>query len=159
MKRMWNSITKSPWFRIGYNTVFRVCLINYVFPVVLLVITTLIILQSLRAYRKRRLNITKVQDRNQGREDRKLNVMVIVIVLVFLMCHAGYPVTRFIKDTGINSHQGIPCPIVVFHTFSALFNPSINCLIYITLNRSFRTTLCDMMRPHCGMDLCLHCFS
>ena len=106
------------------------------------------ILQSLRAYRLRRLNITKVQNRNQGREDRHLDVMVIVVVLVFLMCHRGYPVTRFIKDTGINSHQSIPCPIVVFNTVSALLNSSINCLIYITFMISH-----DIMR-HDEATLC-----
>ena len=141
-------LTKSPWYKIGYDRVIRIGLVNYAIPVVLLAFITVKHLQSLRSYRHRRISMTGGHSR--GQEDRRVDRMVIVVVVVFIISHTGYPVgailggQNYIPDT----HGSLLCIMFLVLPFS-LLNSSVNCLIYIAFNRQFRQILCPYGRGVC----------
>ena len=87
-------IARSPWFTIAYRKVYLIGLINYVIPDLLLMVITLRLLQSLRSFRQRQTAMRGGQD--ERRDDRSVDRMVIVVLLVFMICHTGYPVATIL---------------------------------------------------------------
>ena len=139
-------LAESRWYNTGYDKVFRIGLINYAIPVVLLAFITVKLLQSLRSYRQRRISLTG--DHSRGQEDRGVDRMVIVVVVVFIICHTGYPVGAILdgQTFAVDTHSGLFCILLTALMVFTLINSSANCLIYITFNRQFRQILCPCRR-------------
>ena len=141
------TMARSPWFHTGYFTVTLICLINYVVPVVLLVFITMALLQSLHLYRQQRTVMREGQSEIRGQDERKVDVMVIVVLIVFIMCHTGYPVAAIVLMNPTNSLQGLATMLYASFTVLTTFSSSVNCFIYITFNRKFRQILCHCTNP------------
>ena len=142
-------LAKSPWYNTGYDKVIRIGLVNYAIPVVSLAFITVNLLQSLRSYRQRRISMTGGHSR--GQEDRGVDRMIIVVVVVFIICHTGYPIGTILdgQTYAPDTHEGLFCIMFSALLIFTLLNSSVNCLIYIAFNRQFRQILCP-----CGRGVC-----
>ena len=139
----------SPWYTIGYNKVFRMGLMNYAIPVLSLLFITVSVLRTLRSSRQRRSIVTGAQVRGQAHGDRTVDVMVIVVLVVFMICHIFHPVVIHFGDSLRKMKDGriiVSCMISALVFLPTKINSAINCLIYIAFNKTFRQTLC----PCCG---------
>ena len=141
-------LAKSPWYNTGYDKVIRIGLVNYAIPLVSLAFITIKLLQSLRSYRQRRVSMTGGHSR--GQEDRGVDRMIIVVVVVFIICHTVYPIGSILDGHNYapDTHEGLFCIMFSALPFS-LLNSSVNCLIYIAFNRQFRQILCPYERGVC----------
>ena len=146
----WSNVGISAWYQIGYHTVFRSVIINYVIPVGSLIFITVRLCQSLRSSRQRNVELSEGQRRNQTSSRTKW--MVIVVLIVFLLCHTGQ-VTHIVHSYfTISSGRVINiCKSAWFVLYSLgrsmlLLNSSINVIIYLGFNQNFRKTLCLCVR-------------
>ena len=139
----------SPWYTIAYDKVCRIGLINYVIPVLIMLFITVRLRQSLYSSMQQRMQMREGQ--SHTKDDRGPDVMVIVILIVFMICHTGYPLGTILEYVLVNTSGGINfigvycAMLAAFKTF-ILINSSVNCLIYIKFNRRFRKTLCPCRR-------------
>ena len=139
----------SPWFKIGYDKVCRTAIINYAIPVVWLVFVTVRLLQSLHSSRRRRMELSEGQ--RQGQTDRRAEWMVVVVLIVFLICHTSLPMSETLGYLNVVKRGSSVCDGFYFIMFKICylmiyFNSSVNCIIYLTFNRNFRLMLCPGRR-------------
>ena len=148
--RFRRDIARSQWYTIGYNLVFRMILILYITPVVSLVFFTVRLVQTLHYSRQWRVELREGQTQHQS--ERMMNLMVIVVLIMFTLCHT--PSMMWI----ILAYLGIIKPSSMDYCTSAFFilltvcsmlivlNSSVNCIIYSVFSRNFRRTLCQCCR-------------
>ena len=120
-------LAESPWYNTGYDKVFPIGMINYAIPVVSLAFITIKLLQSLRSYTHRRISITG--SHSQGQEDRGVDRMIIVVAVVLIICHTGYPVGTFIdgQTSARGTHGGLFCILLTALSIFTLLNSSVDC--------------------------------
>ena len=138
---------KSLWFQLAYDTVFHRVIVNYVIPVGSLIFITVRLLQSLRSSRQRRMEL--IEGQGQVQRDNRLECMVIVVLIVFLVCHTGVPIAFVLHWLGVD--LGISCHLsVAFISYTIVMtlivlNSSVNIIIYIVFYRNFRRILCPSL--------------
>ena len=149
------NMKNSPWFKIAYNTVFRVVIVNYVIPIASLNFLTFKLLQSLHASRPRRMEL--IAGRRQGRMDSRLEFTVIIVLIVFVVCHSGLPITTLLEtlyNIGTHESENICQDVGYMSSIIAhkliLLNSSVNIIIYLLFNRTFRRTLCLCLKSVTG---------
>ena len=133
----------SPWFGFVYYDVFLLALMKYIIPVVSLFFITVRLVQSLQSSRRlRRMDLGEGQ--RQCQTDRMADLMVIVVLIVFIVCH-----TSSVMYTLVSSYMISPYlkTLQLFCQILILLNSSVNCIIYIVFNRNFRRTLCQCSQP------------
>ena len=145
------SLASSPWYRIGYDQVFRTGIINFIVPVVLLLLVTTRLVQSLQSSRKRRTEL--FEGHRQGQSDRMVDLMVIIILTVFIICHSTYPMLVTLRASGALLKLDVPfCESLYFIILATseilvFLNSSVNCIICVVFNHNFRRILCQCSRP------------
>ena len=77
------TMSQSLWYKTIYKEVLLVWLINYIIPVSSLVYITVKLLQSLRFSRQRRIAMTQGQGQSASHDNRRVNLMVIVVIRGF----------------------------------------------------------------------------
>ena len=141
------NMAKSLWFQLAYDTVFHRVIVNYVIPVGSLIFITVRLWQSLRSSRQRRMELLEGQ--GQGQRDNRLECMVIVVLIVFLVCRTGLPLAFVLHWSGVN--LGYSCHLsVAFISYTIIMtlivlNSSVNVIIYIVFYRNFRRILCPCL--------------
>ena len=130
-------MSNSDWYHIGYDKVCLTGLINYAIPVLSMLFITVRLLQTLHYSRRRRMGMRGGQD--QSRDSRNVDMMVIVVLMVFLICHTAFPVARFLL---VETSVVWECILVVMILIFVLLNCSVNVFIYVAFNRKFRKALC-----------------
>ena len=148
-----NNMENSPWFKMAYNTVFRAAIVNYVIPIASLNFITFKLLQSLHASRQRRMEL--IAGRRQGRTDSRLEFTVIIVLIVFVVCHSGLPIAILLDTLNNIGPYGYICRYVgsislVIAYQLILLNSSVNIIIYLVFNRNFRWTLCRCLKSITG---------
>ena len=134
----------SLWYETGYKKVFLMGLINYAIPVLSLLFITARLLQTLRSARQSRKVMAGGQSHGQGHDNRTVDVMVIVVLVVFMICNIFQPLAIYLAESTTslgNERIVISCMHFAFAFLPPKINSSANCLIYITFNRTFRQTL------------------
>ena len=135
-------ISDSPWLKIVYDLVFLNAFIMHIIPVVSLLFVTTRLVQLLHFSRQRRRELSEGQ--RQGQLDRAVHLMVIVVLIVFILCHTSIMMctlsTSFWLFTPVET-MGFICDIIF------LLNSSVNCIIYIVFNLKFRPTLWPSCQP------------
>ena len=139
------NLGNSAWYHIGYRVVFHAVIMHYGIPVGSLIFITVRLLQSLRSSRQIRMELSEGQ--RQVATNRKTEWMVIVVLIMFLLCHTGLPVRLVIRGFGTLTGHGDICKSVWFVSFIfnenlILLNSAINIVIYIGFNWNFRQNLC-----------------
>ena len=145
-------MNRSPWFSFLYDLAFRIGFVNYVLPVVSLIFITVRLLQSLRSLSRRRMELSGRQRHVQ--RDIRSECMVIVVLIVFMLCHTGLPIALILRRIDWNIFLGENTPIcktVYFSLFALsyglpLLNSSVNIIIYLVFNRKFGRSLCPSLR-------------
>ena len=146
------NMQNSEWYHTGYIIVFRIVIMSYVIPVGSLIFITARFCQSLRFSRQRRMEL------NEGQIQDQMNIrtewMVIVVLILFLLCHTGYPVQALLSrfsfdilwDYGSPYCRSAHFVLVSLTDNMVLLNSSINIIIYLGFNRKFRKTLCHCVK-------------
>ena len=140
----------SLWYTIAYERVFRTAVVNYAIPVASLLVITVQLIRTLYTARLQRLELSEGE--RQDRSDGRTEWMVTVVLIVFLVCHTSLLMTLILDTLNALEIQGPYCTSWYFILYTCshcliLFNSSINCVIYVTFNRKFRSMLC--MQPRC----------
>ena len=136
---------RSLWFLIGYGHVFLFGMIEFAIPVSSLLVITVKSLLSLRSSRQRRMDMRQGQDGCQ--DDRGLNMMIIVVMIVFMICQTGYSIAMMLLRLG--AFQELHHILMVILHICLMLNSSFNVIIYVTFNRKFRQILCRCRRVAC----------
>ena len=137
------NLGSSAWYSIGYRVVFRGVIMHYGIPVGSLIFITVRLLQSLRSSRQSRVELSEGQ--RQVPTNRKTEWMVIVVLIMFLLCHTGHPVRLVIESFGVglgNNCKSAGLASIMLYNSLILLNSSINIVIYLGFNCKFRKTLC-----------------
>ena len=139
------TMRRSQWYTFGYSIVFRAVIINYLIPVGSLIFITVKLLNSMRFSRRRRMELSEGQ--RQCQTTSTAEWMVIVVLIMFLLCHTGLPMRFVLEKFDFLWGHSDTCENAWFVLYSLAsnmisLNSSINIIIYIGFNRNFRTTLC-----------------
>ena len=142
----------SPWYQIGYHTVFLSTIINYAMPAGSLIFITVRLLQSLRSAKQRRFELSICQRQGQT-DDARLQWMVIAVLVVFLICYIGYPigvVFETLRASNVYKCDSTMYILLLVAHLMFLLNSSVNFIIYLLCNRNFRRTLCLCVKSVTG---------
>ena len=142
------NMKNSLWFSVLYDLAFRSVTVNYVIPVGSLIFITVKLLQSLHSLQQRLMELS------EGRRKRYIRseCMVIVILIVFLLCHTSLPIALVLDRVDMLWDRDTPyCKTVYFCLFTLshcmiLLNSSVNIIIYLVFNSNFRRALCQQLR-------------
>ena len=131
----------SAWYYTGYRVVFIGVVINYAIPVGSLIFITVRLCQSLRSSRQRRMELSEGQ--REDRANSRAQWMVIIVLIMFLICHTGLVVHIVLDRFGILWRHGETfCKSVWFILYALadsmmLLNSCINVIYILGLTGSF----------------------
>ena len=143
------NMNRSEWYRLGYSILFHAVIMNYLIPVGSLTFITVKLLKSLRSSSRRRMELSEGQ--RQCQTTNTAEWMVIVVLIMFLLCHTGLPMRLVLERFDMLWGHSNTCKSAWFVLYSVAWNmialnSSTNIIIYVGFNRNFRKTLCLCVR-------------
>ncbi|XP_059098618.1 FMRFamide peptide receptor frpr-18-like [Tigriopus californicus] len=162
-------LRKDPTYTIYYNNWTRLMLIGIV-PFILLIYFNYKIYQDVKHRNRRQMSMSRhsatATQQARRRQEDNLAIVFMGIVLVFLICHSPRLILSMHEMMII--HDAMKCQAQRLHPFHAwtlitmcvshlllVINSSINMILYIFLNESFRRHFVGMVRSVGGLA---HCF-
>jgi hypothetical protein len=108
----------------------------YIIPFTLLVMMTALQLRMLRIVKKRRIKMTKSK-----RDERDINVTLIVVVIVFMTCQLWEPfrrITNVVESVAMDDCVSLTYHGTSLKAFFSVLNSAINFVIYFVFGKKFR---------------------
>ncbi|CAH1784685.1 unnamed protein product [Owenia fusiformis] len=147
-------LLKNKAFSLGYNVLFFAIIRNFL-PVILVVVLNALLVHSLRAATKRRVEMSG--DKEHKANDNNITLVLIIVATMFLICIIPGVIMAILTMCQTwempftqTNHYIIVLEIVVsIGRLLTVINSSCNFFIYCAVRKGFRVTLTRMI---CGAD-------